>query len=116
MALDDKVSKSFDFAQDVVKQLITLATAVLTITVTFLDKVLAPAPKGAKIMLGAGWLVYLVSILFGVFTLMTLSGKLATTDPPSIYDGGIRIMSGIQILLFVVATGLTIGFGIWALL
>jgi hypothetical protein len=114
--LAPRVSKSFDVAQEVVKQLIALATAVVTVTITFLTDVLGSAPSGAKILLGAAWLVYLLSILLGVATLMSISGTLSENTQPSIYAGSIRLTAGIQVGLFLLATGLAIAFAIWALL
>jgi hypothetical protein len=114
--LDPRVSRSFDVAQEVVKQLIALATAVVTVTITFLSDVLGSAPGGAKILLGAGWLVYLLSVLLGIATLMSMSGTLSRDTQASIYGGNIRLTAGIQIGLFLLGTGLIIAFAIWALL
>ena len=114
--LEPSVNKSFDVAQEVVKQLIALATAVVTVTITFLTDVLGSAPSGAKALLGAGWLVYLLSILLGIATLMSMSGTLSEHTQPSIYAGNIRLTAGIQIGFFLLGTGLTIAFAIWALL
>lgn len=36
-----QVEKAFDFAQEVTKQLITLATGVIALTITFLTEVIA---------------------------------------------------------------------------
>lgn len=72
-------TEAFKFAQDLVKQIITLATGVLTITLTFLEKVSgASGPKTAGGWLTAAWIVLIVSILAGLLALMGLTGALAS--------------------------------------
>lgn len=106
--------KAFDFASDLTKQLITLSVGVIALTVTFVKDV-----KGtAHTLLVVSWAIYLVSILFGVATMMALAGNLerpGDNAKPSIYAGNIRMLAGIQVVAFAVATGLTIWFGAKAL-
>jgi hypothetical protein len=108
--MDEKTKKAFDFAQDVTKQLITLATAVITITVTFLKDIATDAPKGARVWLELAWLLYVVSIPFGVLTLMGLTSNLE--DPaPNIRGLNVRVPAAVQILCFTAALALTVVFG-----
>lgn len=121
--MSENLQKAFDFAQDTTKQLITLATGILALTLTFLKDVVSSAPAGTRLFLEWGWGVYLASILFGVFTLMSLAGNLERPGTkqaphegtPSIYRFNIVACQIVQIVLFVTATALTITFGVKAL-
>jgi hypothetical protein len=106
--MDDTRSKQFDFATDLVKQLITLATGVLAVTITFLHDVLGNAP--ASTSLKVSWALYLVSIPFGILTMMGLTGEL-TNDNPSILSGFITIPGMLQVATFVGATVSLLVFG-----
>ena len=118
--LDNNIEKAFDFAQDVTKQLITLATGVIALTLTFLTDVVKTAPAGTVVWLHVAWVVYLVSIVFGIVTLLNLSGNLerpgadktsGVTKESSIYRASIRVCSGLQVLTFLAAIALTLVFG-----
>jgi hypothetical protein len=117
--LDNSTEKAFDFAQDATKQLITLATGVIALTLTFLTDVIKKAPGSSADWLHAAWVVFLVSIVFGVFTLLNISGVLERPGKdeqevaltPSIYRPSIRVLSIIQILTFSTGVALTLVFG-----
>jgi hypothetical protein len=61
--MTDKALKAFDFAQETTKQLITLATGVLALSVTFLHELTPLASKTAIRRLEWGWILYLISIV-----------------------------------------------------
>jgi hypothetical protein len=105
------VEKAFDFAQEVTKQVLTLSTGVLALTVTFLKDIATAAPHSARLCLEFGWLCFLLSVLFGVAALMSLSGNLATSAAPSIYSSNIKWPARLQLLLFLVGLLLTLIFG-----
>jgi hypothetical protein len=100
--------KAFDFAQDMTKQVLTLCTAIITITLTFLSNKISSYSHLARHLLELGWLGYLVSILFGLLTLMALSGNLERpydrSKPPTIYAGNIRFLSAVQLVTFLAGT------------
>jgi hypothetical protein len=106
--------KAFDLGHDVTKQLVTLATAIVALTITFIHDLAANAWATAIHFVEGAWLAYLVSIPFGIMTLLQLAGNLETEAKPSIYRGGILIASRIQIACFVLATALTTVFGMKA--
>ncbi len=115
---DEPGSKAFDFAQDTTKQILTLASAIITVTVTFLLGDLKNVSSSAQTVIEIGWGVYVLSILFGVLTLLNLSGNLERPGDgksPSIYAGSIRCFSALQVITFVIAVGVTIAFGVIAL-
>jgi len=76
--MDERVKKAFDFASDSTKQLITLSTAILALTITFNKDVLHNVSAGTRIILTCAWFVYLLSICLGISTLLALTG---TLDP-----------------------------------
>ena len=45
--MEPRIEKAFAFAQETTKQLITLSTAVITLTITFLKDVVKAAPVGS---------------------------------------------------------------------
>jgi len=113
LLMTDRFDKAFDFAQDTTKQIVTLASGIIAITLTFLNGRLTNYPSDTRTWLEVGWALYLVSVLFGIVTLMALSGNLErpgtdkTTNKanePSIYRCNIRGPSILQVLLFLAAT------------
>jgi hypothetical protein len=108
------VLKAFEFAQEATKQLITLATAVIALTVTFLTDVVDDASTTAARVLQAAWVVYFLSIVAGVFALLSLAGNLERPGDgasPSIYRTNIVLFSIVQVLSFCTAVLLTFVFG-----
>lgn len=81
--MDKPTEKSFDFAASVSKQLISLSTAVIAIMLTF-GKNLLGENMGTEFncWLIAAWLLFLVSTVCGIATLMALAGSLAKFQEP----------------------------------
>jgi hypothetical protein len=100
--------KSFDFAQSVAQQILTLATGITTLTLTFFDQFAKHPSVSAKDVLVSSWITLAGSVLFGVLTLMALTGVLARQSPDGVYTTGVRIMAGAQIVLFVIGLVLTV--------
>jgi hypothetical protein len=133
--MDEQSKKAFDFAADLTKQLITLSTSIVTLTLLFSKDVLEP-----RWLAVAVWVVFLISIICGLMALMALTGTLAPLPQPHALDsskpipqtppvvaGGVvpeeplvigknvRICSGAQIILFGLAILMTIGYVIVAI-
>jgi hypothetical protein len=110
-----RTEKAFSFAQDTTKQVITLSTAIFTLTLTFLKDV---APRGTSTtLLQFGWGCYIGSVVLGVATLMALTGNIERPQSPdahSIYSRNITFLYGCQVLLFFAGLGLTFAFGVKA--
>lgn len=70
--MNDQKKMAFDFAADLTKQLITLSTGIVTLTLLFSKDLLGP-----KWMPVAIWTLFLLSTVCGLWTLMTLTGTLA---------------------------------------
>ena len=105
--------KAFEFAQETTKQLLTLATGTIALTITFLKDLVKDAPDWAVWTLAAAWVAFLLSMVLGVFTLMALTGTVPERRR-TVYDKGILIWARLQILSFLLAVSLTIVFGVAA--
>jgi len=105
--MDEHVSKAFDTAQDASKQLLTVATGIVIITITFFEDFGQHAPFSAKVLLAISWISYSISILCGIFTLQTLAGNLQK-NVLSIYQFNTRFFSITQIAAFLIALTLTV--------
>ena len=107
---------SASFAQETVKQVITIATAVSTFTVTFADKFKA---AGSELVvpwaLGASWVLFALAIFFGILTLMALTGVMASLSEAeqnkAAYRPNVRILAGTMMLRFFLAIVATIAAG-----
>lgn len=118
--MEPRVQKAFEFASDSTKQLITLATGIVALTITFSKDILGGVDFGPRLLLMMAWSVYLVSIIFGVWTLLALTGSLEPMHSldkrpdASIWGKNVRLPSIIQIVTFLIATLLVVVFGIWS--
>lgn len=82
--MDKPTEKSFDFAASVSKQLISLSTAVIAIMLTFGKNLLGDhIGTDYNCWLIAAWILFLVSTVFGILTLMALAGSLAKFQEPT---------------------------------
>ena len=96
--------KAFDFASATVKQLITLSTALIALSITFRGNF---EQAGNEVLLLICWISFFVSVLFGIMTLMALTGTLEKCTEEgdnkiklSIYGANVKRPSGLQILFF----------------
>ena len=99
--------------RDLTKQLLTLASAILTLTLTFLKDVVGTTSIKDQPFLVASWLLYLISILAGLGALMGAAGALFCLENPkakgceksqTIYSPAVRNPSWIQVVAFFLAT------------
>lgn len=102
---------------ELVKQLITLASGILALSITFTKDVLKTFPK-STILLKVSWLVYLLSICFGIWAMMAFTGMVfevaihgVSADVTSEKYGSSVIPLLAQISSFILATALLIAFG-----
>lgn len=117
--LNDATAKAFDFAQDVTKQVLTLATAIIALTITFFKDFAGHATYSAEVVMGSSWIAYLVSVILGLWTLMALTGTLqplrSATIELSIQGMNVRLPALLQLLSFLVALILSVCAGILTL-
>ena len=114
--MDEKRKAAFDFARDSTKQLLTLATGILTVTISLTAAGGSVIPDDIRGMLGWMWGLYLVSMVFGSWTLLALTGTLeplaSSTDEPSIRGRNITLPSILQVMTFLGATLVAVIVGI----
>src|SRR5882762_9987416 len=95
---------AFQFAKEVSTQLITIASALIGLSVTFIKDF---TPSGQS-WLRTSWLLYIFSILFGVIALMTLTGTLETLAASKktfeLFPQSTKLTAGAQIITFFAAT------------
>ena len=82
--MTDKLSfEGLKSAADTTKQIITLATGVIALTVTFLEKIVQPQTSAARAVpwtLFGAWILFGLAILFAVITLGAITGSLDALD------------------------------------
>ncbi len=99
------IMKAFDFASGSTKQLITLSTALIVIPITYKSNF---NDNGCQILLFMSWASLFISVLFGIITLMALTGTLEKSSEDSknpiklsIYGKNVKRPSLLQIVFFI---------------
>ncbi|MEP9385197.1 hypothetical protein [Nocardioides sp. KR10-350] len=129
----DWSERTFDLVSEITKQVITLSTGVMALTLTFWKDFAGHTSGVARVVLAVSWLLYILSILFGFLTLMASAGvqdrkgkALAVAEASrsdnekaagaaSIYSDNLRVFGAIQLAFFLVAIVLTVIAGAIAL-
>ncbi len=110
---EKRVEKAFDYAAETTKQILTLSTGILTVTITFSGQVAGPAtPRGMLVVLGAAWLLYLFSILSGLRVLAATTSAFASWEGGTIWDTRIPAAAASQLISFFLGTLFVTVFGI----
>ena len=111
----DAALKGFEFARDISTQLITLSLGVFVATITF-TKALLPNITGRLVaLIGCSWTFYFISIFFGIWHMMALTGHLTIEN---IKEFGLVIQDSaklpfvLQVFAFMIATILMLIYGI----
>lgn len=117
---DERQKKAFDFVSDYTKQLITLATGIITFMVTFLGVELRSDSWWLKILLIVSWGWFTLSICLGILRLMALTGNLDPVDPKrrpnlTIASSNVRNLGKSQIGTFGLGLLFSVLFGIFQL-
>ena len=115
--MEEPIKKAFDFAQESTKQIITLSTGVIALTITF-SKDFATSTSGVRVIALWSWVFFLLSVLFGLWTLLALTGSLEPASGearPSIRGRNVTLPSALQILMFFGALVLTVVYGACAI-
>jgi Na+/melibiose symporter-like transporter len=100
--------KAFDFASDTTKQLITLSTALIAVSITFKGNF---GEGGNETLLLLCWVSFFLSVIFGIGTLMALTGTLEKSTEEktdendkkvelSIYGTNVKRPTILQIIFF----------------
>jgi hypothetical protein len=111
-----EILEAYKSANDLTIQLITLATAILVLSITFMrDVVKSNSPTWA---LKGAWIILLLSVCFGVWTMMAITANIfEVIIGPEIYKtsrygSNIIIPSALQIISFVAGIILLIVYGV----
>ena len=111
----DADKQSFEFARDVVKQVIGLSSAIPALMITFSKDFVSNLPQEVKYIAFWSWGFFLGSVFFGILTLMALTGVLAerveANSTAGILKLNVRIFAGVQIALFFIGLALVVYFG-----
>lgn len=114
-AMDDQAKQAFTAASDWSKQILTLSTGIVTVTVTFADKVFGALSNAEKGLLFTSWLLYLISILGGVWVMTTLAGTLAyDTEVAADHVKQSERQALLQVGTFIAGTAFIALFGVFA--
>ena len=102
---------SFQFAKEIATQLITLSSALIGVSVTFLKDFRSDRLTPLRI----SWGLYIATIICGIWTLMTLTGTLeglaASGKTFTGFAGSTRLAALVQIICFIAATISLVVFG-----
>jgi hypothetical protein len=116
--MDEQRKKAFDFAQETSKQLITLATAIIGLTITFAKDFVGSVHGFPRLLAVLSWALLLASVAFGLLTLMALTGSLEPaaggSTAPSIRGSNVTAPAIAQVLLFFLGLSIAVLFGILA--
>lgn len=129
--MEERTKQAFALATELTKQLLTLATGTVAITISFAKDIAPSSARCPRWFLMAGWSLQALSVLAGLFALAALAGTLGNeqgagqSDPgrkgtppsPHIYRGNIRFFSGAQFLLFglgILALVLAAALALWS--
>ena len=101
---------SFDFAADACKQILTFSTSILALTVTFAKDTLLKNRQSVPWSLRVSWVLYLLSIFGGIWTLLALTGELARRggDIPSIWRPNVVTPALVLVVSFFVGLVFTV--------
>src|SRR4051794_6060142 len=111
--MDESTKKAFELAQDTSKQIITLATAIVALTLTFFKDFTSGAPGFSRVLMAIAWFVFLISIIAGVSHLLALTGSLAGDDP-SVMTGSARLFARVEQISFLIALTMAVVAGAFA--
>jgi hypothetical protein len=112
-----ELTKQFDTAADIAKALLTLSTAILTLTITFLKDITTTATAADKVFLGVGWAFFFISICGGIWLLYAVLGsekEIAAGTAHTVYDGNTAVPMAVQQLCFLVGVLALGAFGVAA--
>ena len=114
--MDDQTKAAFASAADSSKQIITLSTGLLALEITFAKNLLNAVGHHGRWLLGSSWVLLLLSVVAGVWTMLALTGSLSTSEAVTsrtIMGTNVRIPASLQVGLFLLGLALTVAFGIW---
>ena len=111
--MNKRTEMGFQFAADTTHRIITLSASIILVTVTFSKDFVDSSEEFTERLALGSWILFFLSIVFGVFTLLILVGQVAPKksdedSAPSIWSKGVRGAAATQIILFLLGLGLVI--------
>ena len=93
-----------NFAKDIATELITLSTALLVLSATFMKDTLKNLSKRKELFLKIAWSLLVFSILSGIYSLLIMAGNVLSADYPRepLVNESVREAARIQIVFFFV--------------
>lgn len=110
--MDDESKAQLESASDAVKQVVTLSTGILTITLTFAKTLASGASSGWQTALRWSWALLGVAIIAGIWFMLAKAGVVYENKSISIKDWRLRGPWLIELSFFVVAIIIIFLFGI----
>jgi hypothetical protein len=108
--------RAFDVVLEITKQVLTLATGIVVLSITFSKDFATHPSHSSRVVFGWSWVTYAASILAGLLTLMASAGvqdaAAEQATEPSIRSGNLRVLGGTQLCLFFVGVVLTVTAGV----
>jgi len=101
--MDERIKKAFDFSADLTKQLITLATGIIALTVTFKKDFFDNPAAASHLLAYCTWYSLLASVGMGILTLSALTGNLDAKDESkklTIFSTNVVVFSLLQFITF----------------
>jgi hypothetical protein len=105
------VKDQLESATDAVKQVVTLSTGILTLTLTFARALAAGADPTWQLLLRISWVLLGLAVIAGFWFLLAKSGIVYENGGANIYDWRLRGPWLAQVLLFLAAIILIFLFG-----
>ena len=98
-----EIIDAFNFASNTVNQVIALSSGILALTVTFAKDHLVDSTTSRGLgILKMSWVFQIMSIVCGLWSLMSLTGQVASTKlkNPSIWSTSVTLPVSLQFALF----------------
>ncbi|MBW3565426.1 MAG: hypothetical protein KY459_11930 [Acidobacteria bacterium] len=111
--MDSSVLAAYQFAQELTKQLLTLSTGIIALSVTFTKEFVTSSPARNALLVSV-WIFLLFSIGGGVLHLMALTGALAGETPPTGILDNARVMACLQVVGFFLGMFAMVAYGLVA--
>lgn len=115
--IDTQTQAAFAAANDWSKQILTLSTGILTLTIALGETLFGDLSDKQKLLLWLSWGFYVASMIGSVWALSSLTGTMAKSPAPTasaIYASNNRIPAIAQLVTFIIATVIIVCFGISA--
>jgi len=108
--MSPEVKLALEYAARLAEQIITLTTGVIGVSITFMKDFIGKAPKNTKKYIKISWFIYLVSLIFGIWTLMAITGTIEAAQ--NSIGGPVKLPAALQIITFLIGTVFLIVFGV----